>query len=338
MSHEKVKVAVAQVSAVSFDTEKTLDKLEQFTQEAANQGAELILFPEAFVGTYPKGQSFGASMGNRTPEGREDFLRYWENAIEVPSKEIDRMGQIAAENNIYLVSGIIERDGGTLYCTVVFFDNEGNYMGKHRKLMPTATERLVWGYGDGSTMPVFDTPIGKMGAIICWENYMPLMRAAHYAKGIELYLAPTADGRETWLPTMRHIAMEGRCFVLTCNQFNHRQDYPEDFDNFYGDNPDTPMMTGGSCIIAPNGDVLAGPNYDSEGILTAEIDRADLARWKFDFDVVGHYARPDVFQLVVNEEENSPVVFKNTPENPKHKPNKPEAAKQSQAPSGKTSS
>lgn len=306
---KKITVAVAQVSSVPFNAEETIKKMATYTAQAAEKGAQLVLFPEAFVGTYPKGLTFGATIGNRTEQGRDEFLLYWQNAVEIPSAEMEQMAQIAAENQIYLVTGIIERSGGTLYCTVVFFDPEGNYLGKHRKLMPTASERLVWGYGDGSTMPVFDTTIGKMGAIICWENYMPLMRAAHYAKGIELYLAPTADGRETWLPTMRHIAMEGRCFVLTCNQVIYRRDFPEKYDNFYGDEPDTLMMTGGSCIIAPNGQVLAGPDYEQECILTAEIDLDEIPRWRYDFDPVGHYARPDVFQLYVNEAKTEPVNF-----------------------------
>lgn len=309
MDKQKVKVAVVQAASVAFDVDKTLDKVEEFTASAASQGAELVLFPEAFVGTYPKGLTFGASIGSRTPEGREDFLRYWQNAIEVPGPAVDRLASIAAQYSIYLVTGVIERDGGTLYCTVLFFAPDGRYMGMHRKLMPTASERLVWGYGDGSTMPVFDTPIGKMGAVICWENYMPLMRTAHYAKGIELYLAPTADGRDTWLPTMTHIALEGRCFVLSCNQFARRSDYPENYDTAFGDDPDEVISRGGSCIISPMGKVLAGPNFEEECVLVAELDMADIGRAKFDFDVVGHYARPDVFQLLVNERATVPVSF-----------------------------
>jgi nitrilase len=207
------------------------------------------------------------------------------------------------------VVGVIEREGGTLYCTVLFFGPDGAYLGKHRKLMPTGSERLVWGFGDGSTMPVFDTPLGRMGAVVCWENYMPLMRAAHYAKGIQIYLAPTADGRETWLSTMRHIAMEGRCFVLSCNQYALRSDYPADYVSELGEEPGKVASRGGSCIVSPLGEVLAGPDFDGETILTADIDLADIARGKFDFDAVGHYARPDVFQLVVNEKPTAAVVF-----------------------------
>lgn len=312
MSTKKTVVAVVQAASVAFDTPKTLDKVEAKTREAAERGAQLVLFPEAFVGTYPKGSSFGATIGNRTLDGRNDYLRYWENAIEVPSEATERLSEIAASNEVYLVTGVIERDGGTLYCTVLFFAPDGAYLGKHRKLMPTASERLVWGYGDGSTMPVFDTPLGKMGAVICWENYMPLMRAAHYAKGIELYLAPTADGRDTWLATMKHIALEGRCFVLSCNQFSVRSDYPADYQSDFGDEPGAVVSRGGSCIISPSGEVLAGPDFDGECILIAELDMGDIGRGKFDFDAVGHYARPDVFQLVVNEKATSSVVFENS--------------------------
>ena len=306
---KRVTVAVAQVSSVGFDAEATLAKLGTYAREAAEKGAELVLFPEAFVGTYPRGLSFGATIGNRTIDGRNDFVRYFDNAITVPGPATKFISDIAAANHLYIVTGVIERDGRTLYCTALFFGPDGDLLGKHRKLMPTASERLIWGYGDGSTMPVFDTPIGKMGAAICWENYMPLMRMAYYAKGIELYLAPTADGRETWLPTMRHIAIEGRCFVLSCNQFSRRRDYPDDY-NIATTDPDTILNTGGSCIISPMGEVLAGPNFEDECVLTAELDMQDIARGKFDFDVVGHYARPDVFSLTVSERALPPVVIK----------------------------
>jgi nitrilase len=174
--------------------------------------------------------------------------------------------------------------------------------------MPTASERLVWGFGDGSTLPVFDTPLGKVGAVICWENYLPLLRATMYAKGIEIYCAPTADARDSWLASMRHIAVEGRCFVLSCNQFNRRRDFPADYDSAFGEDPNTIVTRGGSCIIDPFGDFLAGPNLDSEAILIAEIDRAQIVRGKYDLDVVGHYARPDIFQLHVDERPKQSVT------------------------------
>jgi len=313
MKYQKLgpnKVAVVQAASVAYDAAKTLDKLEARTAEAAAQGARLVLFPEAFVGGYPRGLSFGATVGNRSAQGREEYRRYWESAIDVPGPAVLRMADIAARHAVYLATGVIERDGGTLHCTVLFFGPDGSYLGKHRKLMPTGSERLIWGYGDGSTMPVFDTPLGRMGALICWENYMPLMRAAHYAKGVQIYLAPTADGRDTWLATVRHIAVEGRCFVLSCNQFARRGDYPAQYDSEFGDDADTVMSRGGSCIINPMGEVLAGPDYDGECVLVASVDLGDIARGKFDFDVSGHYARPDIFTLLVDERPMAPAVFR----------------------------
>ncbi len=307
----RVRVAVVQAAPVAFDVEASLDKTEALLAEAAASGARLVVFPEAFISAYPRGLGFGAVVGSRTPEGREQFRRYWESAIEVPGPALDRLSQMARANRTHLVIGIIERDGGTLYCTVVFFAPDGQYLGKHRKLMPTASERLIWGQGDGSTMPVFQTEVGRVGAVICWENYMPLLRTAMYAKGIEIYCAPTADGRDTWISTVRHIAQEGRCFVLSCNQFARRKDYPADYVTDFGDDPETVLSRGGSCVVGPLGELLAGPNYDGEAILTAELDLGELARSRLDFDAVGHYARPDVFQLSVDETSRSAVAFRN---------------------------
>lgn len=193
---------------------------------------------------------------------------------------------------------------------MLYFSPDGELMGKHRKLKPTGSERLIWGEGDGSTMPVFSTEFGKMGDLICWENYMPLARMAMYGQGVELYLAPTADSRETWQATMRHIACEGRCFVLGCNQFVTREMYPPDLETIeeLSDQPHI-MCRGGSVIIAPSGEVIAGPLWGEEGILYAELDLDEITKAKVDFDVVGHYARPDVFQLNVNREPQLPITF-----------------------------
>jgi len=310
------KAAVVQAAPVAFDRERTIEKVGSLATEAASKGARLVVFPEAFVSAYPRGLDFGAVVGNRTDEGRKDFQRYWESSVDVPGPTVEALGRIARANKIFLVIGVIERDGGTLYCTVLFFAPDGSYLGKHRKLMPTASERLVWGFGDGSTMPVYDTPLGKLGAVICWENYLPLMRAAMYAKGIELYCAPTADSRDSWIASMRHIAVEGRCFVLSCNQFNRRRDFPSDYRTPFGDDPNTIVTRGGSCIVDPFGNFLAGPNFETEAILFAEIDRAQIIRGKFDLDVVGHYARPDVFQLHVDERTKSPVTTKSADARP----------------------
>jgi nitrilase len=300
--------AVVQAAPVGFDVTRTLDKLDDLAADAARLGAKLAVFPEAFISAYPKGLDFGARVGMRSPEGRDMFRRYFESAIEIPGPHCERIGKAAKANGLTLVVGVIERDGGTLYCTVLFFSPDGKFLGKHRKLMPTAMERLIWGFGDGSTLPVIETGFGRIGAVICWENYMPLMRAAMYAKGIELYCAPTADPRDSWAASMRHVAIEGRCFVLSCNQFNRRRDFPANYRTAYGDDPDAVISRGGSCIVDPFGHFLAGPNYDDEAILVAEIDRAQIVRGKYDLDVVGHYARPDIFQLHVDERPKRPVT------------------------------
>ncbi len=311
------RAAVVQAGSVPFDSQRSVEKACRMMAEAARQGVKLVVFPEAFISAYPKGLDFGARVGMRFPEGREDFRRYFESAIEVPSPAVEALAGAARENNLYAVIGVIERDGGTLYCTVLFFSPEGRLLGKHRKLMPTAMERLIWGFGDGSTLPVFDTPLGRMGAVICWENYMPLLRMAMYSKGIQLYCAPTADDRDTWLASMRHIALEGRCFVLTACQYIRRGDFPEDYAVVQGKDPQTVLMRGGSCVIGPLGKVLAGPNFEGECILTVDIDVGEIARGKYDFDVAGHYSRPDVFRLHVNERATPPVVWNSeTQKNP----------------------
>lgn len=305
---ERFKVAVVQASPAVFDRERTLAKVAALTAEAAASGSRLVLFPEAFVSAYPRGLDFGAVVGWRTEQGRDDFQRYWRSSVDIPGPAVDCLSNIARSNNIYLVIGVIERDSGTLYCTALFFSSDGQYLGKHRKIMPTASERLIWGFGDGSTMPVFETPLGRIGAVICWENYLPLMRASMYAKGVEIYCAPTADSRDSWLASMRHIAVEGRCFVLSSNQFNRRRDFPSDY-RALGDNPDLVVNRGGSCIVDPFGNLLAGPHTEGEAVLVAEIDLAQIIRGKFDLDVVGHYARPDIFELHVDERAKKPVTL-----------------------------
>ena len=303
-----VRAAVVQDSPIVFNREATIEKVHSLVSQAARQGATLVVMPEAFVSAYPTGLDFGARIGLRQPKGRDDFRRYYESALEVPGSACDALGKAAREAGVYLVIGVIERDGGTLYCTVLFFSPDGRLMGKHRKLMPTAMERLVWGFGDGSTMPVFDTPLGKIGAVICWENYMPMLRMHMYAQRVQIYCAPTADHRDTWLPSMRHIALEGRCFVLSCCQYLTRADCPEDYAAIQGSDPATILMSGGSCIIGPLGQILAGPNFEGPCILTADLDLGEIPRSKYDFDVVGHYARPDIFRLYVNTQPAPPVV------------------------------
>ena len=307
---QSFRAAIIQTASAGFDAGRSIDKLASLAAEAAAQGAKLAVLPEAFVGSYPKLLDFGVRIGRRTPEGRDWFRRYYEGAIEVPGPHAARIGEIAAVHGLHLVTGVIERAGGTLYCTVLFHGPDGRLLGKHRKLMPTAAERLIWGFGDGSTLPAIETELGTLGAVICWENYMPMLRMAMYAKGVTLYCAPTADDRETWISTMRHVALEGRCFVLSACQHARRRDYPEDYPLDTPLEPDAVLMRGGSCIVGPLGQVLAGPVFDADAILVAEIDPREIARAKLDLDAVGHYARPDIFKLTVNEAAQSPVELK----------------------------
>ncbi|MEZ5294055.1 MAG: carbon-nitrogen hydrolase family protein [Vicinamibacterales bacterium] len=292
--------AVAQLASVPYDPGASALKAAAAIREAAGQGARLVVFPEAFIGGYPKGASFGAPVGLRTAGGREAFRRYFEAAIDLDGPEVAALAEATAETGAFVVIGVIERDGGTLYCTALYLDGARGVVGTHRKLMPTAAERLIWGYGDGSTMPAFRTDMGVIGAVICWENYMPALRMHMYSQGVTLYCAPTADDRDTWLPSMRHIALEGRCFVLTACQHITRAAYGPDHESALGDAPDTVMMRGGSAIVGPLGQVLAGPDFSGETMLYATLDPADIARGKYDFDATGHYARPDVFQLTVD--------------------------------------
>ncbi|HBG19338.1 MAG TPA: nitrilase [Desulfobulbaceae bacterium] len=316
-----IKVAVVQAAPALFDKARSVDKACTLVRQAGGRGSKVILLPEAFIPAYPRGFSFGMVIGNRSAEGRLLWQRYWENAIEEQGPEVKALGQAAKEARAYVAIGVTERDGqysrGSLYCSLFYFGPDGSFLGKHRKLKPTGSERLIWAEGDGSTLPVFDTPCGRIGGLICWENYMPLARMAIYGKGVEIYLAPTADSRETWQATLRHIACEGRCFVLGCNQFVTKDMYPQDLATAaeLSGQPEV-MCRGGSVIVSPFGEIIAGPLYDEEGILYAELDPAEIVRAKVDFDVVGHYARPDVFQLHVNSDPQPPVVFRGTPGKP----------------------
>ncbi|SNS66995.1 MULTISPECIES: carbon-nitrogen hydrolase family protein [unclassified Azospirillum] len=294
------RAAVVQAAALPQDALASARKAAALVREAAANGARLIVFPEAFLGGYPKGASFGTPVGMRKPQGREDYRRYHAAAIALDGPEVELLAEAVRETDAFVVIGVIERDGGTVYCTALFFDGAKGLVAKHRKLMPTGAERLIWGFGDGSTLPVIETALGRIGAVICWENYMPMLRMAMYDQGITLYCAPTADDRDSWASTMRHIALEGRCFVLSACQYITRGAYPADYDCALGDDPATVLLRGGSMIVAPLGAVLAGPFFDGETILYADIDPDEGVRGKYDFDVVGHYARPDIFTLNVN--------------------------------------
>ena len=292
------KVAVVQAAPVLFNNTKTIEKMGSLVEEAAAHGAALILFPEVFIPGYPRGLSFGTVVGSRSNEGRELFLQYWENAIEIPGHDTDLLGNMAKRAKVFLAIGVTEKDtvSDTLYCTLLYFSPEGKLLGKHRKIKPTAAERILWGEGEGKDLHVYDTSHGKIGGLICWENYMPLARNALYQQGLEIYLAPTADCRQSWQATLEHISCEGRCYVLGCNQFVTKDQYPTALQKELDNQPEL-MCSGGSVIYSPMGKLLAGPLFGEEGILYANIDHKEIIKAKMDFDVIGHYARPDIFEF-----------------------------------------
>jgi len=298
---DSTRVAVVQTAAAMLDRDASTRRVCEWIARAAADGARLVLFPEAMIPGYPRGLAFGTVVGDRSPAGRQAFARYADSAVDVPGPVTETIGAAARAAGCFVAVGVVERaspTSGTLFCTVLYFAPDGSLIGKHRKLKPTGAERLVWAEGDGSTLTVFGTPFGNAGGLICWENLMPLARAALYAKGVDLWLAPTADARDAWQATIRHIACEGRCFVLSANQYVTRDMLPAEWADAAG--PHT-LSRGGSAIVGPLGDYLAGPLWDREGMITADVDADTLRRARFDFDVDGHYSRPDVFTLFVNE-------------------------------------
>ncbi|MFY1931440.1 carbon-nitrogen hydrolase family protein [Achromobacter xylosoxidans] len=300
-------VAALQIGASPEGKEATQERILAFEAEISASGAALVVMPEALLGGYPKGEIFGTRLGYRLPEGRQAYARYYQNAIDVPGPETDALAALSQRTGASLVIGVIERAGSTLYCTALYFDPAAGLAARHRKLMPTGTERLIWGQGDGSTLPVVETAAGRVGGAICWENHMPLLRTAMYAKGVQIWCAPTVDERDIWQCSMRHIAHEGRCFVISACQV---QPSPAELGlDVPGWDPQRPLINGGSLIVGPLGDVLAGPLHGQTGLLTATIDIEDLVRARYDFDVVGHYARPDVFALDVDERVRQSVRF-----------------------------
>lgn len=299
--------AVIQDSPIVFDLSATIDKVDKLTEKAKNKKADLVIFPEAFISSYPKGIDFGARIGMRSKEGREMFMKYYNSSLDFNSSQFKKLCSIAKKYKVILSIGVIEKDDGTLYCTALVISEKGKLIGKHRKVMPTAMERIIWGFGDGSTLPVIKSSLGKIGSVICWENYMPLMRMAMYSKNIQLYCAPTADDRETWISSMVHVALEGRCFVFSACQYLLRSDCPDYYKPIQGNAPNTILMNGGSCIISPLGKIIAGPVRNKSTILTAEINLDEITQGKYDFDVKGHYSRSDIFKLEINEKINKPI-------------------------------
>ena len=289
----RVRVACAQVEPVPFDRAATLDKLAATAADAAGQGAQLVLFPETFVPVYPSSRWVRALAAGG---GKDTWAKLARASITVPSAETELMGSVAAKHGLVLAVGVNELDGATVYNTLLVFRPDGELAVKHRKLMPTNHERLVWGMGDGGGLTTIDTALGRIGGLICWENFMPLARAALYESGMDIYLAPTADDSESWHDSIRHIAREARSFVLSCCVYQRASSYPDDVEL-----PDGPELLGrgGSAIVAPNGAYLAGPLWDEEGLLVAELDPDLLFAERQRFDAAGHYSRPDVLHLEV---------------------------------------
>jgi nitrilase len=307
---ETAKVAAVQASPVFLDRDGTTAKACTLIEKAAADGAGLIVFPETFIPTYPDWVWRTVPFSEQS---QRLFARLLDQAVVVGSETTDTLAQAAIDANAYVCIGINEREehGSTLYNTQLYFAPDGSLIAKHRKLMPTGGERLVHGQGDGSTLEVLDTPFGRLGGLTCWENYMPLARAAMYAQGIEIYLAPTWDNDDVWVSSMRHIAKEGRMFVVGVNFCIKGSDVPASVpyrDEVYG-GPDDWLSKGNSVIVGPTGKILAGPLVGEEGIITAEIDVAEARAVRHQFDPVGHYARPDVLQLHVNTQAVRAVTF-----------------------------
>lgn len=299
----KVKVCLVQDSPVFFDKEQTMDKMEVIITENARTGCNLIVFPESFIPGYPRGFSFGAVVGKRTDQGRKLFTQYYKNSISLEGQDMDRLCKMAESNDVYLCIGITEKqeNNGSLFCTMVYISPSNGLLGVHRKIKPTGTERLIWAEAGGESLTTFDTKIGKLGGLICWENYMPMARMAMYKQGVEIYIAPTADSRKSWTATMQHIALEGRCFVLGCNQYYTKSMYPEEFKDQVKDENEN-MCDGGSIIVSPLGEIIAGPLFGEAGCLIAELDLDEVQDSKLDFDVIGHYSRNDIFQLDIKDQ------------------------------------
>jgi nitrilase len=293
--HEPVRVACAQVEPVIFDREATLDKLASVAADAAAKGAQLVLFPETFVPAYPSSR-WARALAVWGEGGKELWARLARASVTVPSAETERIGSVAKEHSLVLAVGVNELSGGTLYNTLLVFTPDGQLAVRHRKLMPTNHERMVWGLGDGGGLETIQTDLGRVGGLICWENFMPLARAALYESGLDIYLAPTADDSDSWHESIRHIAREARAFVLSCCVYQLASSYPADVAIAEG--PDL-LGRGGSAIVGPDGEYLAGPLWDEEGILFADLDPDLLFAERQRFDAAGHYSRPDVLHLEV---------------------------------------
>jgi nitrilase len=309
------KIAIIQESPVLLDRKKTIEKAVQLIDQAASSGAELVVFPEAYISGYPAwiwrlrpGGDWGTSENLHS--------RLLDSAVDIDSGDLKLLCDSAKKNKITIVCGLNERDStlskATLYNTVVIIGKEGDILNRHRKLMPTNPERMVWGFGDGSGLNVVDTPAGRVGTLLCWENYMPLARYTLYSQGVEIYVAPTYDSGNEWLGTMQHIAREGRCWVICSGVAITNSDIPNDFpdrETLYPASEEW-INPGDSVVVAPGGEIVAGPMRKEKGILFAEVDSKRVGISKRDLDVTGHYSRPDIFTLSVDTQPQSPIKFK----------------------------
>jgi nitrilase len=302
MTMDKVTAAAVQATPVFLDRGATVERSEKLIHEAATNGAGLMVFPETFIPGYP--DWVWRVPAWEGPSG-ELYERLLDNAVVVPGPATEAIGRAAKRAKAFVSIGVNEREqtGSTLYNTQLYFGPDGRLLARHRKLMPTGGERLVWGMGDGSTLAVVETPFGRLGGLTCWENYMPLARFAMYAKGIDVWCAPTWDNSDGWISTLRHIALEGRVFVIGVAPLLRGSDVPDDVpgrQEVWGGEDDW-MCRGASTIVGPDGEVLAGPLMEEEGVLYAELDAATARRSRAEFDPVGHYSRPDVFRLSIDD-------------------------------------
>lgn len=301
-----LRAAIVQASPVLFDKKATIDKTVAQILEAGAKGAQLIVFPESLIPCYPYGLTFGFTVGSRNESGRKDWKVYYDNAVMIPD-DTKALGEAAKKAGAWVSIGVTERDttNCSLYCTNLIFSPEGALVSIHRKIKPTGSERYIWADShDPSTyFPVVDTPWGKMGSLICWENYMPLARTALYQKGISLYLAPNTNDNSEWQDTIKHIAIEGHCYVFNVDQYFTRSMYPktlqeqEEISRLKEE-----MCTGGSCIIDPYGHYVMEPVWNKEVILYADLDMDKVPMSRMEFDATGHYSRPDILELYVYDE------------------------------------
>ena len=301
---EKIcRLALVQAEPVLFDKKASVDKTLKYIEEAAKNKPDLIVFPELFIPGYPIGMNFGFSVGKRTAPGREDWMRYYDASVVVGDEDFMRLAEAAKSAGAYVSIGFSERDAviGTLYNSNVIFEPDGSWK-VHRKLKPTGSERLVWGDANKDYFPITDTPWGPMGSLICWESYMPLARVALYQKGVTIYINPNTNDNPEWQATIQHIAIEGKCYFINSDMIVRRSSYPTDLNEAETVKALPEMVCrGGRCVIDPYGHYLTEPVWDEETVIYADLDMELTAACKMEHDAVGHYARPDVLELIVHD-------------------------------------